>query len=858
MYMLSILYSILFMPIEFLVETTFSIMYRLLNNIGLAIIAVSIVVQTIVLPLYKRADAVQEEERSRQSNMEHWIKHIKKSFKGDEKYMMLSAYYKEQDYKPWYAIRSSISIFLQIPFFTAAYHYLSHLDKLKGESFLFINDLSLPDATLSLGGVVINILPIIMTLINMLSGSLYTKGLSVKEKVKSHGLAVIFLVLLYNSPSGLVLYWTMNNVYSLVKNFLTKVVGERWKLSSGRNREDDESKMVRDSVYSYGAYLWTALFLAFFIGGVVLLNVLDSSATEFINTEHGPVFLAINNIAVYFGFFVVWGSIFFALMHTGLRRAFIRICFILSGIVFVDYMFFGRKMGTMSPLFELDGGLSFSASIKLVNILAVLVVAAVMGVFIVKKGNIAVKVVPVLALSAIIMSVVLLFSVNNQTKVYEENMAESRAEAGGKVLQLSSNARNVVVIMLDRAISGFVPYIFSEKPEIAEQYKGFVYYPNTITFGSHTNFGAPGLFGGYEYTPEEMNKREDTSLQDKHNEALLLMPALFSDGGFNVTVCDPPYAGTYKTVNDLSMYSQYKNVQAYNLKGTFLEKFEDVFAASYQEKQESRAFYYCIMKVIPVFMQDKLYNYGEYCTQKEVAVNRTFLESYSTLLCLDECTDIENSDNGGFLLIQNSTTHDPTTLDAPDYEMVAGTRHKVREFSEYYDDLFDDDIELNSLTQIEHYQSNLAALRAVGNWFDYLRENGCWDNTRIIIVSDHGYDLGNFDSMLFSDGLDLEAYNSLLMMKDYNSEEFIVSDEFMTIADVPTMAMDNVIDDPVNPFTGNEVNTNAKQNKQKVTTSLNFSTKTNHGNVFDTSDGEWYEVTPGDVFDEKNWNKVQK
>ena len=31
-------------------------------------------------------------------------------------------------------------------------------------------------------------------------------------------MALIFLVLLYSSPAGLVLYWTMNNVFSLVKS----------------------------------------------------------------------------------------------------------------------------------------------------------------------------------------------------------------------------------------------------------------------------------------------------------------------------------------------------------------------------------------------------------------------------------------------------------------------------------------------------------------------------------------------------------------------------------------------------------------------------------------------------------------
>ena len=50
------------------------------------------------------------------------------------------------------------------------------------------------------------------------------------------------------------------------------------------------------------------------------------------------------------------------------------------------------------------------------------------------------------------------------------------------------------------------------------------------------------LFGGYEYTPMEMNKRSDETLMSKQNEALKVMPVLFDENDFEVTVCDPTYA----------------------------------------------------------------------------------------------------------------------------------------------------------------------------------------------------------------------------------------------------------------------------------------------------------------------------
>ena len=54
--------------------------------------------------------------------------------------------------------------------------------------------------------------------------------------------------------------------------------------------------------------------------------------------------------------------------------------------------------------------------------------------------------------------------------------------------------------------------------------------------------GTPALMGGYEYTVDQINLRKDEKLVDKHNEALKMMPVLFDQNDFDVTVFDPIYA----------------------------------------------------------------------------------------------------------------------------------------------------------------------------------------------------------------------------------------------------------------------------------------------------------------------------
>ena len=92
--MLSILYNIVIAPIELVVEVAFEMLFRLVGqhetNQGLAVIGVSLAISFLTLPLYARADAVQQKERDIQKKLLHWVTHIKKTFKGDERFMMLN------------------------------------------------------------------------------------------------------------------------------------------------------------------------------------------------------------------------------------------------------------------------------------------------------------------------------------------------------------------------------------------------------------------------------------------------------------------------------------------------------------------------------------------------------------------------------------------------------------------------------------------------------------------------------------------------------------------------------------------------------------------------------------------------
>ena len=101
------------------------------------------------------------------------------------------------------------------------------------------------------------------------------------------------------------------------------------------------------------------------------------------------------------------------------------------------------------------------------------------------------------------------------------------------------------------------------------------------------------------------------------------------------------------------------------------------------------------------------------------------------------------------------------------------------------------------------------------------------------------------------------GYNPVLFYKDFNSTgDFNTDYTFMTNADTPTLAMQGLIDNPLNPYTGNPIfQPDAKDGIMYVLYTDNWSAESNTGNTFTNS--IWYTVSNKDVLDKNNWKKEE-
>lgn len=183
---------------------------------GWALVAFSLILNLAISPIYYQMERVGRATARSREAMDKEITRIKAHYRGRERYFYIRTIHRQFGYRPISAILASGDLFLQMLVFASVYRFLSSQTVFVGAEFLAIRDLSRPDRLL--GG--LNLLPLLMTVVNILSVRVHTGEASTRRTANL--LALLFLVLLYRSPAALALYWTCNNTFSLVRNLLDR------------------------------------------------------------------------------------------------------------------------------------------------------------------------------------------------------------------------------------------------------------------------------------------------------------------------------------------------------------------------------------------------------------------------------------------------------------------------------------------------------------------------------------------------------------------------------------------------------------------------------------------------------------
>ncbi|GAB4320319.1 MAG: hypothetical protein Kow0059_14610 [Candidatus Sumerlaeia bacterium] len=209
-----------------------------LKNYGLAIIVLTLLIKIILYPVNHRVVKMNARFQARQAQLKPALDAINKKYKNDPQARGRATMelYKKHGLNPLAPMQGCIPALLMAPVFIAFYWLLAESIELRNSSFLWIRDLSQPDhlwkfpVSVPLLGQWFNLLPILMGASQVIVSTLsmrHSMSQDAFQKQFMYFFPIFFTVLLYNLPSGLVLYWTVSNVFQIFHQLITNRIIKR-------------------------------------------------------------------------------------------------------------------------------------------------------------------------------------------------------------------------------------------------------------------------------------------------------------------------------------------------------------------------------------------------------------------------------------------------------------------------------------------------------------------------------------------------------------------------------------------------------------------------------------------------------
>lgn len=187
------------------------------GSYGWSIIILTMIVRMLFWPVTQKAN----KSMKKMQQLQPLVAELKKTHKDNPQVMnsKVMELYREKHVSP---LGGCLPILLQIPVFFALYATLDGAVELRQVSFLWASDLSRPDTIANIFGLAINPLVIAMTLLMAVQQKLTPMSGDPMQKKMMMFMPLIMLFFLYSLPSGLTLYWTVSQIFSILQLLITQ------------------------------------------------------------------------------------------------------------------------------------------------------------------------------------------------------------------------------------------------------------------------------------------------------------------------------------------------------------------------------------------------------------------------------------------------------------------------------------------------------------------------------------------------------------------------------------------------------------------------------------------------------------
>ena len=204
-------------PLEKLLKMS----YGFVNNYGIAIIFITLLIRIIFLPLTIKSMMSMKKMQSKMALMKPKLDAVKEQYKDDKttQNSEIMKLYSKEGVNPLSSLSGCLPMLVQIPVFVALYNVLLYSLDLRHSEFLWITDLSSPEMLFDIPGTGIpfRVLPLVMGISWFLTQKLTPPNPGADEfqtKIFQY-MPIMFTVMFWGLPSGLILYWTISYVISI-------------------------------------------------------------------------------------------------------------------------------------------------------------------------------------------------------------------------------------------------------------------------------------------------------------------------------------------------------------------------------------------------------------------------------------------------------------------------------------------------------------------------------------------------------------------------------------------------------------------------------------------------------------------
>ena len=188
---------------------------------GIAIVLLTLFIRVLIWPLHNKSTRTMKRMGKLQPIMKELReKHKDNPQKLNQETMKL---YREYGVNP---MGGCLPMLVQIPIFFGVFNMINAAVELRGQPFLWVEDLSQPDHLTDVFGLPLNILPILMAVTMVFQMRMTPQTGDKLQRRIFMLMPLMFFFFCYNYASALALYWTTQNIVSIAQTWLTNRMPE--------------------------------------------------------------------------------------------------------------------------------------------------------------------------------------------------------------------------------------------------------------------------------------------------------------------------------------------------------------------------------------------------------------------------------------------------------------------------------------------------------------------------------------------------------------------------------------------------------------------------------------------------------